>query len=105
MNIIVTNLTSVAKPDGTWIRFAVTLLDDGGEPLWTQEGFLLTPRWEIRTPATRSRFGSAMRTYTHISPKFEGMLLDALEAVEGVKREMPPRFENNKKIEGEGRVL
>ena len=102
MNVVVSDLRPIVKEDGTWIRFSVTL-QENGEPLWTQEGFLLTPRWEIRTPATRSRYGTVLRTYTHLSPKFEELLKAALEAIPDVRAEMAPRLE--RKIEGEGKVL
>jgi len=101
LEITLGDFKEVQTPAGSWLRFAVTVTGDG-EPLWTQSGFVVDRDWRVRPPMTRTKFGRGAQRFTQITPRFEEMLLNAIERVPDVESVLGPRRkEEGRKLEGQ----
>ncbi len=87
--------SEVITPSGKCVRFSVTIADDTGDPLVTQEGFLLDSRRKVMCPKTRVRFGKMVQ-FTKVSQKFEIMVREVIAGLPEVLEvlgPMPPEEE------------
>jgi hypothetical protein len=84
------------------VRFSVSLVDDDGEALWTQQGFTIDPYRVIRVPMQRPRFGFRAMQFTHIHPRFADDLREAVLSIPDVPTllgpvpDRPPNWESAK---------
>jgi hypothetical protein len=86
MKILIDDVQEIVGPK---IRFALTFVDDDGEPLLTYPGWTLNQKREIASPATLTRYGKYHR-FSSISPRFEVLLRGAVESFEEVEKVLGP---------------
>jgi len=100
LDLVISDFREIQTVSGSCVRFAVTVTDDG-EPLWTQQGFIVDREWRIRPPMTRTKFGKGPQRFTQITPRFEEMLQEAIEKVPDVVAVLGPKKEMATKLQGE----
>jgi hypothetical protein len=104
MKLSVNDLREIANKEGyPMIRFSVTLAEDDGTPLWTNEGWRLTTERVILPPSTMTGHFRSFTKFNIISEKFHDMLLRALVKFPGVEEVLkaPPKVEDIKLVEPE----